>query len=511
MQNFFNPLQKIDNILNSITMYRLILYALTFLSIIAILAGFLNLLSPFSGIEVLASLTILVLSCQATSFIISKIIKIPANTESSFITAFLLFFILIPGINSFELRGLILASIVAIASKYIFVFRTKHIFNPAAFSVFILGIFQLTFGFWWIGNMIFLPVVVITGMLIVRKLRKFVFVSVFILFAMLTAIFMAAIQNTDIFKLIPEMIISWPVLFFAFFMLTEPQTTPQSKKLQILFAVFTGMLFSSQINIANFVFASPELALVTANLVFFFINPKTALALSFKQRTRLADNIYEFSFSKDKNVLFMPGQYLEWTLPHEKQDQRGMRRFFTIASAPNEKQIKIGVRINNHSSAFKKALLGLNKDEKIYASGPLGDFTLENTKQKLVFIAGGIGITPFISMLKYLIHKNQKIDITLFYCSSDASEFVYKDVLSSAKKAGLKIFYVLTNPKKVPSNWNGVKGRLTRDIIKNKVGDYDKREFYLSGPSKMVDSYKKLLKETGISDSRIKTDYFSGY
>ena len=133
--------------------------------------------------------------------------------------------------------------------------------------------------------------------------------------------------------------------------------------------------------------------------------------------------------------------------------------------------------------------------------------------ERLVFIAGGIGITPFRSHLKYLIDERKSRNITLFYAVSDAKQIVYKDILDEAKEYGLKVVYVLSPPagEEPPKSWKGEVGFLTAEMIKKHVLDFDRRVYYISGPSGMVQANKTLLHDMGVARDQIRTDYFSGY
>ena len=149
---------------------------------------------------------------------------------------------------------------------------------------------------------------------------------------------------------------------------------------------------------------------------------------------------------------------------------------------------------------------------KIVAAQIAGDFTLPaDPQQKLVFIAGGIGITPFRSMLKYLLDSHQRRDIILFYANRTADEIVYKDVLSVVyAKLGVKTFYTLTDTAAIPRNWPGFTGRITEQMILQTVPDYEERTYYLSGPPDMVKAYEQVLKNLHVSNDQIKKDYFPG-
>lgn len=190
---------------------------------------------------------------------------------------------------------------------------------------------------------------------------------------------------------------------------------------------------------------------------------------------------------------------MEWTLPHPHTDLRGNRRYFTIASSPTEKDIMIGIRISTPGSSFKRKLSNLQSADTLVASQIAGDFILpDDPAKKLVFLAGGIGITPFRSMVKYLLDTSRKLDIILIYAAKNEGEFVYKELFDEAvKKLGIKVYYKT--------------GRIDAGFIQKEVTDYHERLFYISGPPAMVSSLNHLLKSINISSSHIKTDFFSGY
>jgi ferredoxin-NADP reductase len=151
--------------------------------------------------------------------------------------------------------------------------------------------------------------------------------------------------------------------------------------------------------------------------------------------------------------------------------------------------------------------------QKIVASQLSGDFILpKDPKEKLIFIAGGIGITPFRSMVKYLIDKNEKRDIAIFYSNKNVRDIAYKNIFDQAEtNLGLKVIYVLTDKKSVQNGWIGRVGHIDGNMIRQEVLDYKERTFYLSGPHTMVSAFKKTLKDLGVSRSQIKIDFFPGF
>ena len=503
-------LNKIDSLLNSVTMYRLVLYALSIQAGVAIVFGFLKIL-PFSGFQFLLTLLILIGVCYLSNKIFAWIVKAVVNVESWLITALILFLVLAP-INDFQdLLITIAIGTVAMASKYFLTYDKRHIFNPAALAMFLAGLFGFGNSIWWIGSAVMLPFVLITGLLVVRKIRRFGMIIVFMVMSVITICVFNYMNGMPLLQALTQVVISWPLVFFATIMLTEPFTTPPNREFRNYYAVFTAALFGAQFSIGP-LYATPELALVAGNIVSFALSPKGKLILKFKEKIQLAPTIYEFVFSHADKFNFTPGQYIEWTLPHDKSDSRGVRRYFTIASSPEEGDIKLGVKIiPDKSSTFKKALLALQPGTVLTADQLSGDFVLpKDPSKKYVFIAGGIGVTPFRSIIKNMVNMAVKKDIILFYSAADINEFVYKDIFKDAENFGLKTVFVYGG--KVPvKDWAGESGFLTEDMVKKYAPDFEERTYYLSGPVGMVNNYKGLLSKMGVPQGSIVTDYFPGF
>lgn len=492
------PLNFIDNFLNKITMYRLMLYGLLAMAGYAIGLGFFETIF-YNEIHFAASLGILMATCLAANYIFSKLLKAPTNIESAYITALILFFILPPLLSYGDIKVLVFAGVVAMASKYVLAIKKKHIFNPAALGALVLSLVGLGGASWWVSSPYMLPAVLILGLLMVRKIRRFQMFFAFIVVSFLSvAIFSLKLQFGFI-EIAQQLLTSWPWIFFATIMFTEPLTTPPSKKMQFIYAALVGFLFGFPFQIGS-VYATPELALIIGNIFSYLVSSKQKLTLVLKEKNLIAKNTYEFIFNSDQKLQFKPGQFLEWTLPHPHSDGRGNRRFFTVASSPTEETIKLGVKMaETDGSTFKQKLASLG-NEKVIAGQLGGDFILpNNTEKKLAFIAGGIGITPFRSMIKYLLDKNEERDIVLFYSNKSEEEVAYKDLLGQAQDAfGLKTLHIV--------------GKfIDEQMIRQELPDFKDRVFYLSGPHAMVENYKNLLLRLGVSRSNIKTDYFPGF
>jgi ferredoxin-NADP reductase len=499
-----NPLRNVDEWLNGITMYRLLLYGLCVLAAIGVLLGGAGQLSlPVPG--AVLSLFLLLGVCYGTNKVLSKVWQAAANTESSLITALILFLILPPATSWQRAAAIGLAGLLAMASKYMLALNRKHIFNPAAVAAVTVGLLGVGHATWWVGSPVLLPATLVLGVLVVRKIRRF---QMFAAFAVTALLMMILRNHQDIAVVMRQAFLSWPLVFMGTIMLTEPSTSPPRYRSQIFYAVVVGALFAAQAH-AGSVSTTPEIALIAGNVLAYAVSPKFKLRLQLQRITQLSPRVYDLAFKPDRPFTFLPGQYMEWTLPHRHTDSRGNRRTFTIASSPTEPLVHVGVKIYDPSSSFKKSLLGLQPGDALIAGQIAGNFTLPaDPGQKLAFIAGGIGITPFRSMLQCMVDNKQHRDIVLFYIVSDPAELSYRDVLEQARAYGVRLVPILA-AKDIPKNWQGRTGFLTKEIVRNELPDVAQRHVYLSGPNAMVDHYSRLLRSAGAR--HILTDHFSGY
>ncbi len=504
-------LNLIDNILNRITMYRLMLYYLSVLVGAAVVLSFFQIL-PYSSLAIVFSTFILVVVSVITNKVFALVFKAPTNIESAYISALILVLIITPTMSFSNIMFFIWAAILAMASKYILALGNKHIFNPVAVAVVITAFAINQSASWWVGNQAMMPLVLLGGLLILRKTQRDDLVFSF--FFATAAVILAdiIIKGSNLFSLLNTSLFHSPLLFFAFIMLTEPLTTPPTNNLQIIYGALVGFLFSPQFHIGS-LYLAPEQALILGNIFSYLVSPKEKLMLQLKEKIKTATDTFDYVFPLQKKLAFVPGQYMEWTLSHPQTDSRGNRRYFTLASSPTEATLRIGVKFYNPGSSYKKSLLALTDQTTIVAAQRAGDFTLpKNQDQKMVFIAGGIGITPYRSMIKYLIDKQERRNIVLFYSNKNAPEIVYKDIFDQAERElGIKTVYTLTDTSNLPSGWSGKIGRIDGRMIQETVPDYLERLFYISGPNSLVTKFKETLKTLGIAEDKIKTDFFPGF
>lgn len=491
-------------------MYRLVLYVLIVFMVAAFGFSVFGLL-PYSPYAVIESVLFLVIVAWITNTTFAKVFETPANVESAYITALILGLIITPPTTLHGFIFLFWAAVLAMSSKFILSLHKKHIFNPAAIAVALTSIGLSLSANWWVGTTVMVPFICIGGLLIVRKIQREDMVLIFFSTVIVLSVLLGISKDTTVFRVLNQLFFHSSMLFFAFIMLTEPLTMPSRKKHQLIFAALVGILFLPQVHVLS-IYSTPEIALIIGNIYAYLVSPKGKLFLRVKEIIDVAPGITDFVFESKHKLAYLPGQYMEWTLGHTKPDSRGNRRYFTLASSPTENSIRLGVKFYRNQSSFKHALHEITEDSVIVAHQVAGDFVLpENKKEKLVFIAGGIGITPFRSMIKYLSDKGEKRDVILLYSNRTADEIAYKEVFDEATHTiNLKTVYTITDHETVPKGWTGKIGRIGTHLIKEEVPDFAERTFYLSGTNTMVTAMETTLKAMGVKGNNIRKDFFPG-
>jgi glycine betaine catabolism B len=225
----------------------------------------------------------------------------------------------------------------------------------------------------------------------------------------------------------------------------------------------------------------------------------------------MASGCYDFVFKPDRKLVFQPGQYLDWTLDVRNPDDRGNRRPFTIASAPIDEEVRLGVKFNPNSSAFKRSLAQMQPGDSIFGSQLAGEFILpQNHDEKLAFIAGGIGVTPFRSMVRDLLSRDDKRSVVLLYGANRIDEIAYSSLFDMAERElGLRTVYAVAEGQTSGSNVHT--GFIDEALIQREIPDFKDRTFYISGPQAMVARFQRVLNELGVARSRIKVDFFPGF
>lgn len=227
--------------------------------------------------------------------------------------------------------------------------------------------------------------------------------------------------------------------------------------------------------------------------------------LPFVKKESVAHDTFAFYFDRVKrgsgspeNWDFHPGQYIQMRIPKEDADDRGTMRYFTISSSPLDRQY-LRVITKVIQSSFKKTLDSLQQGQEVSFFGPNGAFYLKEEESSHVFLAGGVGMTPFISMIEYAAAKNVQNQLTLLVSFSTPQDFIFFDELSQISKEHQNIHVVYTTE------------RISPELMTKHIPSVTKPLYYITGPPPMVDAMVKMVGEMGISEDRILQEHFSGY
>ncbi|KQX74545.1 ferredoxin--NADP reductase [Aeromicrobium sp. Root472D3] len=514
----------LDRQLGKVTMYRLVTIVLSLLVVVFTIFTATGVIEGLSTGDNLMALAVLLVASYVGSRLMGLAFRVRPHAESSIITALLLYFLFVPivPVDTGQLVWLGIAAVLAQASKYVLAWRGRHVFNPAAAGAFLVVVLQEVVGrearinaLWQTAatEKLF-PFVAVGALLVLWRTRRLgvglLFVVVATVLIMVRLVDQASPDQSflDVLKLTAY---SYPIVFLAGFMLSEPLTLPPRRRQQLVVAAVTAVVFAYPTWILlltdsppdlGVLAISPEIALLIGNLVAFAFARRSGLDLELETSRRVAGDVHELTFRSRRGLAFVPGQYLELSVPHRGMDSRGARRTFSISSPPQDDRLALTLRVPEKSSSFKRALLDLEPGSRVRGTGIGGDFVLPaDPATPLLLVAGGIGITPFLSQLR---HEGSR-DAVLVYGATSADEVPFVEEL-----AGVRVVLVCPGrPGGLPEGWTHVDAAfLSADVIAEAVPDLRERRAYVSGPPAMVNAVRPGLRGRVAG---LRTDYFSGY
>ena len=497
----------LDSFLNRFSMYTVVSISLIVLFVVTIVLSLLGEIA-YSPWQLAASTIVLLGATYTASAVFGWVFKAPIQAESSFITGMILTFIMTPTFTVDGLLALAAVGALAGASKFLLAWKGRHIFNPVAAGVFIASIFGIAFASWWVATPPLFVFILVPTLLILYKTRRLAMGAAFALVSVAVLLIVFANFGLDVAQSF-ALLLSWPLLFFLGFMLTEPMTMPAKQWQQLVYAILVAILFSVPISIGFFEM-TPITALLIGNLFAFLVSHRQGIRLTFVKRHKLTPTTDELVFRADRPLRYEAGQYMELMVLHAKKDFRGIRRMFSVTSASNSQEVTFGVKYYEPSSTFKKALRALKPLQRINATSVNGDFTApRNQQQPVVYVAGGIGVTPFIAHLRDDIKRAIHRDTVLIYAVNSVSEIAYVDVL---QKSGATVVVVTPDSKNTlpVKSWKRVEASYCSEaVLKQALKDAPKRVAYVSGPPPMVNAVAPILRK--MNSKAVKTDYFTGY
>ena len=507
---------RVDGAIGRVPMLRLVLVWLAVLAVAALvlsLAGVLRL--PFPAL--LATLVVAVGASVLTDRVLAALVRARPVGESALVTGLILFLVVFPSTAPTALLLTAATALVANASKYLLRVGGRHVLNPAATGLVVLGLTGLTGSAWWVATPVLLPVLVVAVVLVVARLR--LAGPVLLLVVLGAALQVGAVVATggsaaSALALLP----STPLLFLAGFMFTEPITLPpragQRYAEAAVVAVLLAVPYVAPVSVLT-LRPTPELALLLGNVLALLVARPVGAGLRLVERRALTPTAVEYAFRPDRPLRHRAGQYVELHLPHRAADRRGTRRSLTIASAPEEADgtVRVAVRLRDPASSFKRALDALPVGAPARAVTVTGGFTLPADRTApLLLVASGIGITPFVSQLRQDAAEAAAgatpRDVVLVDRVPSADEVPYRDELAGT---GVRVLLVCPDPSglpPLPEHWH-VATAFDEAALAAFVPDARRRTAYLSGSPAFIASARALLAGAGVR--RVRTDAFAGY
>lgn len=239
---------------------------------------------------------------------------------------------------------------------------------------------------------------------------------------------------------------------------------------------------------------------------------------TFLKKEQITADAWTFSFKKPKGFKYTAGQYIKIKLPINAPDSRGVSRYFTLSSSPTEEFLSITTRIMK--SSFKIALSEISQNSRVEMRGPWGDFvldisaSLENTRDRqgkqVVMIAGGIGLTPYRSMIKYVVDMKLPFRIIMIVSYRNEKDILFKEELEGIQKKNNNI-QIVTTISEPGASWRGDKGRINIKLLQKKLASFNNKAYYIAGPDPMIAVIARMLGSEGVVKDQILTDGFPGY
>ena len=232
-----------------------------------------------------------------------------------------------------------------------------------------------------------------------------------------------------------------------------------------------------------------------------------------QNRREVAQGTMAFRFEKPPGWVFTSGQFLDMTLVDPPEtDAEGNTRSFSIASAPAEDTLMIATRMRD--TAFKRVLKTMSIGGSVMIEGPSGDLTLPvDSARPVVLLAGGIGVTPFRSMLVHAAREKLPHRLFLFYSNRRPEDTPFLQELRALEKENQRFKMIATMSEMTSSQrpWNGKTGQIDAALLSESLKDAVSPVYYVAGPPAMVQALSETLRQQSVPDADIHAEEFSGY
>jgi ferredoxin-NADP reductase len=231
--------------------------------------------------------------------------------------------------------------------------------------------------------------------------------------------------------------------------------------------------------------------------------------LEFNQKIQRSTSVKSFRFYPKSPIDFIPGQFAKILFNKDNVSDKELNKYLSFSASPGKDYIEFTKKLSQ--SKFSKKLDSLSKKDKVFIQAPLGNCVFKDEYKKIAFLIGGIGITPVISIIEYIVGKKLNTNLVLFYSNRTDKNIAFKQELDNWQKSNqnVKIIYTITDSQS--KDLNIKRGYIDEEMVSETIKNYKERMFFIYGPPGMVSSMAKLCSSIGCSSDRVKKEGFLGY
>jgi ferredoxin-NADP reductase len=239
------------------------------------------------------------------------------------------------------------------------------------------------------------------------------------------------------------------------------------------------------------------------------LNMISQVRATFLEKIKRTEGVYSFRFKMSEKVDFVPGQFAEIIFDEKDRNNRQLNKYLSFSSAPDNDYVEFTKRISD--SSFSEKLKILNTPDTILIKAPLGNCVFKDEYKKIGFLIGGIGITPVISILEYIVTRKLTTDVCLMYSNRTETDIAFKDKIDSWANSNenINVSYTITDCK--PQDAYCLYGAIDHNMLAKQICDTAGRIFYIFGPPGMVLAMKHVCSKVGCQEDSIKSENFIGY
>ena len=233
------------------------------------------------------------------------------------------------------------------------------------------------------------------------------------------------------------------------------------------------------------------------------------IRVSLSERIKRTQTVESFRFCAKEKINFVPGQFLQLIFDEENRDNKELNKYLSFSSLPSKNYLEVTKRISD--SNFSQRLKNLKIGDELLLKAPLGNCVFNPEYEKIGFLIGGIGITPVISIIGYIVDEKLNTDAILLYSNRREEDIAFKGELDHWRSVNYNIKVIYTVTDCPPKDSRCIFGRINKELISQNAPDFRERIFFIFGPPKMVNAMNNLCLELSCPKENIKTESFIGY